>query len=353
MNLLKKVLNKKVGAAHGEIIYVGESEPEKTVVKLIQYDSESFYSHDITEIKSLEEKINDDIVNWIHITGLSDVEFIKAIALQYKIHSLSLEDAFNTDHIPKYEEFDDYSMLIAKGYTACAGNENQINHICLFLKKNLVITIQDRNLDLIDAKIQKIEQAKANARNKKSDYLFFVILDSYIDTFYSSFDNIREELLELEDTLLFNRENNYIDDILTTNKKLAHLRKIIFPLKAAIMDLLESESAEIYETNEKYLNDLKDHINDLIEHYNSFSEITKSLIVLNDNNINTNTNKVMKRLTITATIFIPLTFIAGIYGMNFKYMPELDWQYGYPFMLGLMFVVGAGLLLLMKFKKWL
>lgn len=353
MNLLNKVLNKKVGAVHGEVIYVGEGEAEKTKVQLIQYDRDSFYAYDISDMQSLTELINDDAVSWIHITGLADVEFIKSIAQYFNIHSLSLEDAFNTEHIPKYEEYENYSMLITKGYISSINNEIQTNHICLFLKKDVLITIQNSNLELIDSKIQKIEQAKANARNKKNDYLFFVIMDSFIDSFYTSFDNIREELLELEDSLLYHREKNYINEILISNKKLAYLRKILFPLKTAVLDLLNSEKAEVYESNEKYLNDLKDHINDLIEHYNSFSEITKSLFVLNDNNINTNTNKVMKRLTITATIFIPLTFIAGIYGMNFRYMPELDWYYGYPFALGSMILIALGLILFMKFKKWL
>lgn len=352
MNHLKKVLNKKVGASPGEVSYIGEAVPEKTVIKLFCYDKDSFVSIVIDSLETLRNNLDKDRVNWIHITGLSDQSLITEIALSFGVHKLSLEDAFNTGHIPKYEEIENYLMFISKGFLGDSGDDVLTNQISVFLFKNVVLTIQDKSLELLDIKIQRIEQAKGKTRSKKADYLFFAILDAYTDTFYSSFDRVREELLELEDKLLDNRTTNYLNEILRINKKLASLRKIIFPVKSAMQNFLFSEMDLFADSNMKYLNDLKDHIDELVEYHNTFNEFTKSLFQLNENNLNADTNKVIKILTIITAIFIPLTFIAGIYGMNFKYMPELKWHYGYFMILTIMFVTGVSLFVLMKIKKW-
>ncbi|MBU1099432.1 MAG: magnesium/cobalt transporter CorA [Bacteroidetes bacterium] len=352
MNFLNRVLNSKVGASPGEIIYVGHETPEQTEIKLIQYDKEDFLVEKIENLENVKSLLSDSKVNWFHITGLQDIELIKQIVFHFDFHALSLEDAFNTRHLPKYEEVEDYLTFIAKGYLSRSENEIITNHVCLFFKNNILITIQDKNLPLIDTKIKRIESGKGKSRSKKADYLFFVILDAFVDTFYSSFDGIRESLLEIEDHPLFNPHVNHMEALLNINKELSQLRKILFPLKSAVRELVDSETELIHNTHQKYLNDLKDHVEELVEHNNSFNEYAKNLILLNDNNLNTNTNRVMKVLTIIATIFIPLTFIAGIYGMNFKYMPELEAEFGYPLILGVMAFVGFGLVGLMKWKKW-
>lgn len=173
-----------------------------------------------------------------------------------------------------------------------------------------------------------------------------------MDSYYTFFENLREEINELEDTLLIEIHKNHIEDIYELKNKLTSVRKNLFPLKTAINDLMSDGSELIEDDNLKYFNDSKDHINEFIEYYNSFSEMITNLVSLNENILANNTNRVMKVLTIIATVFIPLTFIAGIYGMNFTNMPELEWQHGYYSALILMFVIGIGIVGLMKWKKW-
>jgi magnesium transporter len=183
--------------------------------------------------------------------------------------------------------------------------------------------------------------------------LFFVLLDTFIDSYYYYFEHLREQIGELDTEILRDTNENHIQKIYDLKNELTSIRKNLFPLKTSIQELLTDDSDLIEEDNFKYFNDCKDHINELIEYYNSFGEMINNLVTLNENNLNNNTNKVMKLLTIIATIFIPLTFIAGIYGMNFQFMPELEWRYGYFIALSLMVLTGVVILLIMKRKKWI
>ena len=189
-------------------------------------------------------------------------------------------------------------------------------------------------------KIDRIQNAKGRARTKNADYLFFVLLDSFIDSYYTYFESLREETHRLDEKILLESSKNHIEEIYNLKNKLTDVRKNLFPLKTAINELLTDESELIAEDNFKYFNDCKDHVNELTEYYNSFGEIISNLIILNENNLNSSTNKIMKLLTIISTIFIPLTFVAGIYGMNFSHMPELEWEYGYFFTISVMIIIG-------------
>ena len=351
MKFLNKVLNRKVGASPGEIMYVGDLDPIDTRASFIKYNKDSFEAVEINSLNNVEEMVSAEGVNWIHITGLGDDGFVRSVSSKFGIHNLSLEDAFNTHHMAKYEELEDYLMFVGKGYIE--NEEDHFTHLAVFLKGNLLITLQDTDLELVYAKIERIKQGKGKARRKNADYLFFIIIDTYIDTLFTFCEKTRSELLDLEEKMIYIRSNNYIENILQINKKLSQFRKIIYPLHDAVKALVDSDTDLIESVNQKYLVDLKDHVNELIEHYNTFNDFTRNLISLNDNNLNTDTNRVMKVLTLIATIFIPLTFIAGIYGMNFKYMPELDWEFGYPIIMSFMGLIGAGLFIYMKKKNWL
>ncbi|MCB0744664.1 MAG: magnesium/cobalt transporter CorA, partial [Ignavibacteriae bacterium] len=244
---------------------------------------------------------------------------------------------------------EDYLAMIVKSFD----EQNEIpNHNCIILKENLLISIIENENNLLPAKVERIKNVKARKKKKKADYLFFTLLDTFIDSYYRYFESIREELFDLENTILYQRSENHIDLIYKLNHKLTAIRKNLFPLKTAIAELIKSDTKLIDKKNYSFFNDCKDHVNELIEYYNSFTDMLQSLVNLNENNIVNNTNKVMKILTIIATIFIPLTFVAGIYGMNFKNMPELEWEYGYQFAIGLMIFIGMVILGFMKKKNW-
>ena len=342
-------LTRKIGMPPGEIIYIGNADPEKTKIKLYKYDKVSFFENDLTKLENIDEIRDLNKINWLNITGFEKIEQIKNLSKIINVSELLLEDALHSDHIPKYEEGNDYLAIIVKNFKE---ESTEPSNNCIILKDGLVVSLMENPTDIIKTKIERIKNGTARARNKKADYLFYTLLDSCIDSYYMYFENIREELFDLESLILHKRNENHINKIYELNAKFKTIRKNLFPLKTAIVDLIESEINLLEKSNYHFFNDCKDHVNELIEYYNSFSDNIQSLINLNENNIVNNTNKVIKILTIIATIFIPLTFIAGIYGMNFKYMPELEWEFGYYFILGIMLAIGVGILLVIKYKKW-
>ncbi|MGD8780156.1 MAG: magnesium/cobalt transporter CorA [Ignavibacteria bacterium] len=351
MDFLKRKLNKKVGAPPGEIVYSGEGNPQPTKIVQRIYNKEKFTVKEILNKNNIRP-VDSKYVNWVDIQGFENIELIKDISSVLNLHHMLLEDIMNTNHIPKYEEDIDKHVFIVKAFLTSPEGKIISNHICVFLNQNNVLLFHEKENDFLDTKIDRISKNIGKARSKKADYLFYVLLDAFIDSYYLFFDNIRSELESLEEDLLKRISENLIDEIHSVKKELSSLRNYLFPLRDAINQLTKFESKFIDKNNEIYFKDLKDHVNELIQNYNTFNEFINSLVVLNDTNLNNISNNVMKVLTIIATIFIPLTFIAGLYGMNFKYMPELEWSFGYPVALGVMAVIGVAMFIYMKRKKW-
>ena len=348
MKFFNKKLSGKVGLPPGEIIYTG-IETKPTNVQLYKYDQDSFESVDVSSISDIN--FEDDKVNWLNISGFENQNLISDIISSIEIHSLFAEDIFNMDHMPKFEEHEESILFVVKNYIS---SENKIlqNHCSIYLKDNIVVSFQELPNDFLDKKIERISTGKGKARYKNADYMFFVLLDAFIDSYYSLFEEIREEISQLEESLLKSKKKNRINDIYDLNTRLTYIRKEIFPLRDALRKLQIDDVHFIEDENNIYFNDAIDHVNELIQFHESFGGLVRGLIDLNENNMNSNTNEVMKVLTIIASIFIPLSFIAGVYGMNFENMPELRWHYGYYFALGLMFIIAVGLLAYMKYKKW-
>jgi magnesium transporter len=351
MKLFNSKIDQKVGLPPGDIKHIGEQKKWNTSIKIIQYNEEIFEQNDLSNPDDLL-KVNNGNIVWIDIEGFSNHKLIKDIGKYYNIHEMILEDIFNTNHLPKYEEGEDKLIFIIKSFSK---DEEEIKtaHVTIILKKNLIISFREMPTNLLVPKIDRIKIGRGRARRKKGDYLFFVLIDSFIDSYYLFFENLREQALELESNILENPKENYIKDIYQIKNTLTSIRKDLFPLKNAINQIITEEPDFIMEDNFKYFSDCKDHANELIEYYHSFGEMINNLITLNENNLNNNTNRIMKVLTIIATIFIPLTFIAGIYGMNFEFMPELKWKYGYFAALFIMLSISVFIILFMKKKKWI
>jgi magnesium transporter len=348
MKFFNRNLTGKIGLPPGEIIYTG-IETKPTSIQLYKYDPKSFERVDVTSLSDIN--FEDSKVNWMNISGFENQNLISEIISLVGIHNLLAEDIFNMDHMPKLEEHEESILFIVKNYIT---QKNKIlqNHCSIYLKDNIVISFQELPNNFLDKKIERISMGKGKARFKNADYMFFVLLDAFIDSYYTLFEEIREEISRLEESLLKSKKNNRIGEIYDLNTRLTYIRKEIFPLKEALRKLQIDDVHLIAEENNIYFNDAVDHINELMQFHESFGGLVRGLIDLNENNMNSNTNEVMKVLTIIASIFIPLSFIAGVYGMNFENMPELKLQYGYFFILGLMLITAVGLIIFMKIKKW-
>lgn len=350
--LKQKIKNIKVGRPPGEAVYIGESSYD--TFKIVQriYNKDKFTEREIERTEELIKPVDDE-VNWIEYSGFKAVDSLKQLTEKYGIHAMLTEDIVNTNHLPKYEEGESYLGVILKGYVGSDNGEAlELTSTCILLTSDTVLDLHETPHNMLDAKVERIKASKGRARSKGADYLFYVLLDAYIDTYYLFFDEIRDRIIELEDDLLTGGSENRTEDIHDIKRELSEFRKFLIPLKDSILQLLVEESELIKEDNLIYFKDLKDHTIQLVEYYHNYTDMLKSLVDLNSSNINNNINQVMKVLTIIATIFIPLTFIAGIYGMNFEHMPELKYEYGYPIALGSMLVIGIIMLLFMKYKKW-
>ena len=349
----RRKLTLKIGLPPGSLDYVGDSEQLETTIKFRAYNQDNFIEETISDASSIKKFIKDEYVNWIEVTGLRNLDSIGELGKQFGLHPMLLEDVLNTEHLPKYEEEENYSALILKAYAPNNEGSFKSNHICLVLTDSTIIQFQDFENDVLKNKIERIKQSKGRARKLKADYLFYVLIDAFIDTYYLFFTNINEKISQLEERLLSSTTENLMEEIHSLKFELNNIRKNLFPLRETITGLIKEEPNYISEKNMVFFNDLRDHLNQLVEFYLLYNENIKSLVDLNNSNQNNSINAVMKTLTIIATIFIPLTFIAGIYGMNFDYMPELGWGWAYFAILGVMLLVTIGMLFFFRRKKWL
>ena len=350
---IRKKLSSKIGLPPGSLDYIGNSDQLETTIKFRAYNQDNFIEEIVSNPSSIKDLVKGKYVNWVEVTGLRNLDSIGELGKQFGLHPMLLEDVLNTEHLPKYEEEENYSAIILKAYSPNNQSSFKRNHICLVLTDNTIIQFQDFESDILKNKIERMKQSRGRARKLKADYLFYVLIDAFIDTYYLFFTNINEKISQLEERLLSSAGENLMEEIHSLKIELNNIRKNLFPLRETIIDLIKGEPEYVSEKNLIFFNDLRDHLNQLVEFYLLYNENIKALVDLNNSNQNNNLNSVMKTLTIIATIFIPLTFIAGIYGMNFEYMPELGWRGAYFIVWGVMVAVTVGMLFFFRKKKWL
>ena len=267
MKFFKRPLDSKVGRPPGDLSFYDEVQKGKTNITMFSYDSKNFKAADVVSIQDLHN-IDDKNVNWIDIEGFGDVGMIKAIGKYFEIHEMVIEDILNIEHPPKYEEGSDYIYFILKSYTNST-KDMKANHTTILLKGNVVLSFQENRSHLLPPKIERIKNANGRARLKNADYLFFVLLDAFIDSYYSFFEKMREDIIDLDNTIITNPNENHINKIYNLRNRLTSTRKNLFPLKTAIAEFFSFEPTLVEQDNYKFFNDCKDHINELLEYYHS------------------------------------------------------------------------------------
>lgn len=349
---LNKILSKKVGQPPGTLTYTGEAIQEKQEISLIKYDSKEFDSLDDFSPDNILSNVEQEKVNWINTDSLHDITAIEKLGAHFNIHNLVLEDILNTEHLPKFENFDDYIFFTLKMLKISDDNTISAENVNFIIGKDYLLSFQEKRGDLFNPVRERIREGKGKARVRKSDYLFYLLADKVVDYYFVVLETIRENIENIEDELINNPNKNLINDIHALKRLFVYVQRSIFPLREALNKLMKEESVLIQKSTITYLNDIYDHVLHLIDVYNSSRDMIMSLVELNMSNMNTSMNNIMKTLTVVASIFIPLTFMAGVYGMNFEFMPELTWKWAYPGLLIIMAAIGIGMYLFMKRKKW-
>ncbi len=344
---------KPIGLSPGALVHVGQQKTEKSTLSFIDYDPTRHQTaQDITSEDCRALK-NSTSVSWINFSGLHDIEQINALGQLFELHPLALEDILNTGHQPKCEEFDNYILLIFK-LIQLNKETGQLDHeqISMIVGPNWLLTFQEKPEDIFDRLRERINRASGKIRQRGTDYLAYAILDSVVDSYFHVLSTIGEQLESLEDSLLLNPARNVLQEIHHYKQELMILRRAIWPMQMAISEFRQLESPLLTEGTTIFLRDLQDHISHAVESLEMMRDSSANLLDLYLSLSSQKMNETMKVLTIMASLFIPLTFIAGIYGMNFENMPELNWPWGYPMIWALMIGVTAGMLWYFKRKKW-
>ncbi len=344
---------KKMGAAPGTITYMGSRSDDKFVVTIAEYDKDRLQLAQLQDISEIGRFKDTPEITWLNIVGLSNEEKIGFVGKEFGFNPLILEDAVNTNSRPKIDEYEDYIFGVFKMMYMDGNGELVIEHTAMILCKNAVLVLQEMEEDVFGSVRERMKNKLGRIRNNGPDYLFFALLDSIIDNYFAVLESIYDQLEALEEEVYNDPTPETAHKIQQLKKEVLGVRKWAFPVKELISRLIDSESPLISKETKLYLKDALDHCYEINENLQLYREMSTSLMELYMTNVSNKMNEVMKVLTIMASIFIPLTFIAGIYGMNFDNMPELHWKYGYHMALGVMALLFIGMMFYFKRKKWL
>jgi magnesium transporter len=354
MPKLIKKRSKKAGLPPGTLVHIGERKSETPKITIMDYDESSFQEK---EIKTIEECLlfkDKPTVTWINVDGLHQVEILEKIGECYGFHPLVMEDILNTDQRPKMEDYGDYIYIVLKMLDQ--GNKNNeivTEQISFILGPNFVISFQEKEGDVFDPTRERIKNGKGRIRKMGADYLAYSLLDSIVDSYFIILEKLGEKIEFLEEKLITRPTPETLQTIHHLKREMIFLRKAVWPLREVISGLERNESSLIMEFTRIYLRDVYDHTIQTIDTIETFRDMVSGMLDIYLSSVSNRLNSVMKVLTIIATIFMPLTFLAGIYGMNFKYMPELEWRWGYPVIWLIMIGIGVFMLAYFKKKNWL
>lgn len=345
--------SKKAGKAPGTLIYTGEVRDTPPELTLIRYDLQNYHHQTSNSLDETLQAFEAGKVNWINVDALHDTGLVEKIGERFGLHSLVLEDVLNTDQIPKVDDMGDYIAVSLKMLSLTPEKEIDNENVSLILGKDMLISFQERKGDIFEPVRNRIEEGLGRARKKGPDYLLFALMDVVVDNYYFVLEHLADVQADMEQELLGGEDNDIMVRITEEKQKINVVRKAANPLRENIRKIAVGGNKLIQPDIVKYYNDVLDHINQINQELEVLRDQLNGFVDIHHSNINNKMNNVMKTLTVIATIFIPLTFIAGIYGMNFEYMPELGWHYGYPTALGIMFVLGVSMFIYMKRKYWL
>jgi magnesium transporter len=352
-------ISKKAGLTPGTPVFIGEKKAEEVVITVIDYDEEHFEMKELGGIEKCFPYKDTPGVSWINVDGLHEIGIIQELGTCYGWHPLIVEDILNTNQRTKIDVFDDHIFMSLKMLTY--NNDGQalgVEQLSLVLGSNYVITFQEKQGDIFDPLRTRIKTSKGRVRKAGSDYLAYALVDSVVDNYFTVLESIGEAIEDMEEELVTNPVPDTLQKIHALKKEMIYLRKSVWPLREIIGGLTREESSLIRESTNIYLRDLYDHTIQVIDTVETFRDMISGMLDVYLSSLSNRMNEVMKILTIFAAVFIPLTFIAGIYGMNFNperspfNMPELNWYLGYPFALGLMVLIGTVMLIYFKRKKW-
>ena len=345
--------SKKAGSSPGTLVHVGEKRTDDIHFSLLHYDADALTERPLNRVEEALPLLKPAATTWINIDGIHDIALMEHIGRHFGLHPLTLEDVLNTTQRPKAEAFDDYLFVVLKMLHYDA-DQNRISseQISLILGENILISFQEAAGDVFEPVRQRIRKGKGRIRAGGCDYLAYALIDAIVDNYFVILEKLGERLEGLEENIDDQPDVDILADIHTIRRELIYLRKQVWPLREIIAHFLKDDVDFIGAATRLFMRDVYDHTIQTIDTIESFRDILSGMQDLYLSIISNRMNEVMKVLTIIATIFIPITFVAGIYGMNFTHMPELTWRWGYLFVWMIILSIIVGMLVFFRRKKW-
>jgi magnesium transporter len=344
----------KAGASPGTLVHIGEQKTDAVRISIIDYDENNFLEKDVASIEDCFSFRDTATVTWINIDGVHDPKIVERLGAHFGLHPLIQEDIMNTTQRPKLEDMNESLYVLARMLEFDpATNEVGTDQLSLVVGRNFVISFQERPGDEFGPVRDRIRRGKGRIRKSGPDYLAYALLDAMVDHYFIILERLGERVELLEDELVSDPRKETLHVIHTLKREMIFLRKSVWPLREVVSGLERSESDLIQQSTAVFLRDLYEHTVQVIDNVETLRDMLSGMLETYLSSISNRMNEVMKVLTIISTIFIPLTFIAGVYGMNFEHMPELKWRFGYFAILGFMIAVGLALAAFFKRKKWL
>jgi len=345
---------RKVGLPPGTLVFTGDQRVEKPRLTLIDYNEESIEEREIDSVDACIPFIKKDSVTWINVDGLHQVNIIKTLGDHLKIHPLIQEDIVHMDQRPKMEDMDAYLFMVLKMIMIDpSAKELESEQVSLIVGQRFVISFQERQGDVFEGIRERIRNTHGRIRRMEADYLAYSLLDAIVDQYFVILETVGDEIESMEDEVMENPTPNTLQHLHQLKRKMLFLRKSIWPMREMISALERSESKLIQKRVHPFLRDLYDHAIQIIDMLETLRDMNSGMFDMYLSSVSNRMNEVMKVLTIIATIFIPLTFIAGIYGMNFEHIPELKWRFGYAGFWIVTACIATIMVVFFKRKKWL
>jgi magnesium transporter len=336
------------------LVHIGETPTEAAFIELIAFNQEAVEELRFTTVDDCLPHLDRTGITWVNVEGVHNVDIIRHLGDQFALHPLVLEDIVNTVQRPKIEDYDSYLFIVLRMLRPTGGGEFSSEQLSIILGPGHIFTFQEGiQGDVFDTVRERIRNGKGKIRGMGADYLAYALIDAIVDSYFTVLEDLGERIVNLEEELTTLPDRSTLNMINDIKKEIIFLRKAVWPLREAVSFLERGDSHLLSDATRVYFRDVYDHTVQVIDTVETYRDLLSGMFDLYLSSISNRTNEIMKFLTVIGTIFMPLTFLVGVYGMNFKHLPELEWHNGYFMLWGFMLALAIAMIIYFRRKRWL